>query len=36
MPQQIDVRLDGKLLKAFQRRGKAEGRPAAASYAGDG
>ena len=35
-PQQLDVRLDGKLLKRFTIGGKAEGRPAAASYAGDG
>jgi mono/diheme cytochrome c family protein len=35
-PQQLDVRLDGKLLKRFSVGGKAQGRPAAASYAGDG
>ncbi|MEP7304456.1 MAG: DUF1592 domain-containing protein [Acidobacteriota bacterium] len=35
-PQQLDVRLDGKLLKRFTVGGKAVGRPAAASYAGDG
>ncbi len=35
-PQQLDVRLDGKLLRRFTVGGKAEGRPAAASYAGDG
>jgi mono/diheme cytochrome c family protein len=35
-PQQLDVRLDGKLLKRFTVGGGAEGRPAAASYAGDG
>ena len=35
-PQQLDVRLDGKLLKRFVVGGKAQGRPAAASYAGDG
>ena len=35
-PQQIDVRLDGKLLKRFSVGGKAQGRAAAASYAGDG
>ncbi|HYR87432.1 MAG TPA: DUF1592 domain-containing protein [Terriglobia bacterium] len=35
-PQQLDVRLDGTLLKRFTVGGKAEGRPAAASYAGDG
>jgi mono/diheme cytochrome c family protein len=34
--QQLDVRLDGKLLKRFSVGGKAEGRPAGASYAGDG
>jgi len=34
--QQLDVRLDGKLLKRFSVGGKAVGRPAAASYAGDG
>jgi mono/diheme cytochrome c family protein len=35
-PQQLDVRLDGKLLKRFTVGGNAQGRPAAASYAGDG
>jgi len=35
-PQQVDVRLDGKLLKRFTVGGKAKGRPAASSYAGDG
>jgi mono/diheme cytochrome c family protein len=35
-PQQLDVRLDGKLLKRFTVGGGAVGRPAAASYAGDG
>ena len=35
-PQQLDVRLDGKLLKRFTVGGDAKGRPAAASYAGDG
>jgi mono/diheme cytochrome c family protein len=35
-PQQLDVRLDGKLLKRFTVGGRAQGRPAAASYAGDG
>jgi mono/diheme cytochrome c family protein len=35
-PQQLDVRLDGKLLKRFTIGGEAPGRPAAASYAGDG
>jgi hypothetical protein len=35
-PQQLDIRLDGKLLKRFSVGGKATGRPAAASFAGDG
>jgi mono/diheme cytochrome c family protein len=35
-PQQLDVRLDGKLLKRFVVGGSAKGRPAALSYAGDG
>src|SRR5262245_30454443 len=35
-PQQLDVRLDGKLVRRFEVGGKAVGRPAAASYAGDG
>jgi mono/diheme cytochrome c family protein len=35
-PQQLDVRLDGKLIKRFVVGGKAPGRPAASSYAGDG
>src|SRR6185503_7307536 len=35
-PQQLDVRLDGKLLKRFVVGGGAKGRAAAASYAGDG
>ena len=35
-PQQLDVRLDGRLLKRFTVGGAAKGRPAAASYAGDG
>ncbi len=35
-PQQLDVRVDGKLLKRFTVGGKAPGTPAAASYAGDG
>jgi hypothetical protein len=35
-PQQLDVRIDGKLVKRFEVGGKAVGRPAAASYAGDG
>src|SRR5207244_9640950 len=35
-PQQLDIRLDGKLLKRFTVGGGAQGRPAASSYAGDG
>jgi len=35
-PQQLDIRLDGALLKRFTVGGKATGRAAAASYAGDG
>jgi mono/diheme cytochrome c family protein len=35
-PQQLDVRLDGKLMKRFAVGGDAKGRPAALSYAGDG
>jgi mono/diheme cytochrome c family protein len=35
-PQRLEVRLDGKLVKRFSVGGKAQGRPAAASYAGDG
>jgi mono/diheme cytochrome c family protein len=35
-PQQLDLRLDGKLLKRFSVGGNAQGRAAAASYAGDG
>jgi len=35
-PQQLDIRLDGKLLKRFTVGGGAQGTPAAASYAGDG
>jgi mono/diheme cytochrome c family protein len=35
-PQQLDLRLDGKLLKRFTVGGGATGRPAGASYAGDG
>ncbi len=35
-PQQVDVRLDGKLLKRFTVGGAGKGRPAATSYAGDG
>ena len=34
--QLLDVRLDGRLLKRFTVGGKAQGRPAGASYAGDG
>lgn len=34
--QQLDVRVDGKLVKRFSVGGKAQGRAAAASYAGDG
>ena len=35
-PQQLDVRIDGGLLKRFTVGGGATGRPAASSYAGDG
>ena len=35
-PQQLDLRLDGKLLNRFSVGGEAQGRPAGASYAGDG
>jgi mono/diheme cytochrome c family protein len=35
-PQQLDVRLDGALVKRFSVGGEAKGRPAGASYAGDG
>jgi uncharacterized protein DUF1592/uncharacterized protein DUF1588/uncharacterized protein DUF1585/uncharacterized protein DUF1587/uncharacterized protein DUF1595 len=35
-PQQLDVRVDGRLLKRFIVGGSATGRPAASSYAGDG
>jgi mono/diheme cytochrome c family protein len=35
-PQQVDIRLDGKLLKRFKVGGAGKGRPAATSYAGDG
>ncbi len=35
-PQQLDVRLDARLLKRFTVGGGAQGRPAATSYAGDG
>jgi hypothetical protein len=35
-PQQLDVRVDGRLVKRFTVGGQAQGRPAAASYAGDG
>jgi len=34
--QQLDIRLDGKLLKRFTVGGAGKGRPAASSYAGDG
>jgi len=34
--QQLDIRLDGKLVKRFTVGGQGKGRPAAASYAGDG
>jgi mono/diheme cytochrome c family protein len=35
-PQQLDVRLDGRLVKRFTVGGGAKGRAAAVSYAGDG
>src|SRR3954469_10912242 len=35
-PQQLDVRVDGRLLKRSTVGGGAQGRPAASSYAGDG
>ncbi len=35
-PQQLEIRLDGKLLKRFTVGGAGKGRAAAASYAGDG
>ena len=35
-PQQLDLRLDARLLKRFTVGGGAQGRPAATSYAGDG
>jgi mono/diheme cytochrome c family protein len=35
-PQQLDIRLDGRLLKRFTVGGGAKGRPAGASYEGDG
>ena len=35
-PQQLEVRLDGKLVKRFTVGGQSKGRPAASSYAGDG
>ncbi len=35
-PQQLEIRLDGKLLKRFTVGGQGKGRPAASSYAGDG
>jgi len=34
--QKLDIRLDGKLIKRFSVGGQGKGRPAAASYAGDG
>lgn len=34
--QKLDIRLDSKLIKRFPVGGKGKGRPAAASYAGDG
>jgi hypothetical protein len=34
--QRLDVRIDGKLVRRFTVGGGAKGRPAAASYAGDG
>jgi mono/diheme cytochrome c family protein len=35
-PQQLDIRVDGALVKRFTVGGGAQGRPAARSYAGDG
>ena len=35
-PQQLDLRVDGALVKRFTVGGEGKGRPAAASYAGDG
>ncbi len=35
-PQSLDVRVDGRLVRRFTVGGSAPGRPAAASYAGDG
>ena len=35
-PQSLDVRVDGRLVQRFTVGGSAPGRPAAASYAGDG
>jgi hypothetical protein len=35
-PQRLDVRIDGALVKRFTVGGDGKGRPAAASYAGDG
>ena len=35
-PQTLDVRVDGRLVKRFTVGGAAKGRPAGASYAGDG
>jgi hypothetical protein len=34
--QQLDIRVDGKLVKRFTVGGQGKGRPAASSYAGDG
>jgi mono/diheme cytochrome c family protein len=35
-PQQLEIRLDGRLLRRFEVGGQAQGRPAADSYAGGG
>jgi hypothetical protein len=35
-PQKLDIHLDGELIQRFIVGGEAKGRPAAASYAGDG
>jgi hypothetical protein len=35
-PQQLDLRVDNKLIKRFSVGGEGKGRPAASSYAGDG
>src|SRR4029078_5019224 len=35
-PQQLDVRLDGRLVKRFTVGGEGKSRPAGATYAGDG